>query len=330
MKKKAFGLVELSIIIAISSFMIVSALSLYNINSKQKKSKLIKLKEKYETVNIGYLDNNARFDRIYDAIKLFVAKEYRLPCPDTKTSPDGEEQDQSNDCNGSTDLDPLPNTFIKYGKLPYKTLNLTEDFTKNQWGGDILYYVDTRFTLKSTSYAANSTDGFAMQKTMYDIDHSSGIKKSGDDLKIIKVTTDGLNQIAPSDGLSNDIRPDASYLFVLVSGKTSSDDAIVDKAKGFITNNHLLFFKNKQEILQDAGLNYFFCSGQDNKIFFDASGHLGNCGNGTYAIFNNVMYKRDVNGKSECPCDTNKTILRECKEYGIWEDILKMEPDQCD
>ncbi|MDA7705397.1 hypothetical protein N8772_02845 [Rickettsiales bacterium] len=332
MKKTGFGLVETSIIIAIISFMTVSALSLYKINLNQQKSTLEKLKEEYAIANIEHLDTRARFNKIYEAIKLFVIKNHRLPCPDHDA--DGVE-DVGNNCDNSNIV---TSTNIKYGDLPYQTLGLTTEFNMDEWNRNISYYVDIRFTFKSQDN--NAIDGFAMEKTMHDInndDETIDGRVIDDNFELIEIT-DGTNQIEPEDGLSNQIRPNASYLFILMSGGSDAarNNENIDNDDNLFTTEQgdILFFKNKQEILQDTGMTHFFCSINDSKITFnndsgDNDGNLGSCNDGSEIAFDNVIHGANIYSITTCPCTTIENIIRKCEAYGIWQNITNMQINQC-
>jgi len=329
--KKGFGMIEISLTIAIISFMTISALSLYNIITRQQNSKLEDLKEKYSIAHIEILDSHARFNKIYDAMKYFIIKNHRLPCPDYNET--GIE-DLTNECSLSNDV---TNSNIKYGDLPYKTLNLTAEFTKDEWNNDISYYVDKRFTFKNNKH--NAQNGFTMEKTMYNINNDADIadgRVNDDNFEIIEIT-DGTNQIVPKDGLDLDMRPNASFLFVLLSsgkdGDRHSENIDNDDNLFTIDSDDILFFKNKQEILKDSGLKYFSCSSQDSKITFNDDpagndGNLGNCNNGSEISFKNILHGNNIYSQANCPCNS-KNILRKCQSYGIWQDIEEMLTNQC-
>lgn len=324
--KKGFGMIEISLIITIFSFMTISVLSLYNIITRQQKSKLEELKEKHTIAHIEILDTNARFNKIYDALKYFIIQNHRLPCPDYNET--GIEE-----CSLSKDV---TNSDIKYGDLPYKTLNLTAEFTKDEWNNNILYYVDKKFTFKNSKYDAQ--DGFTMEQTMYNINNDADIVgRVVKEFEIIKITDGPNNTITPKDGLNPDIRPDASFLFVLLSsgkdGTRHSENIDNDDNLFTIDSDDILFFKNKQEILKDADLKYFSCSSQDSKITFnndptDNDGDLGSCNDGSEISFKNVLHGNNIYSQANCHCNSN-IILRKCQPYGIWQYIEEMLKNQC-
>ena len=324
MKKKGFGLLETSLTITIISFMTISSLTLYNLNHRKNLEKLEKLKERYYITKIEQLDTRSRLNKIYKAIKFFVIHNNRLPCPDSDG--DGNENITTS-CAGST----ITGTDIKYADIPYLSLGLSKELSLDEWNNNFQYYVDERFA--KASYGSGASDGFAAEKTMHDINNSDSEGRIDDPdpkFEIINVTSDGTNSIAPKDGLNSNIRPNASYLFIIVSG---GSDGINSENSGnnniFIDDgSDIIIFKNKQEILQDANIDNFFCSKKDSKIIFNDSGNLGSCATGEIE-FNNTIHSKNIYNKADCPCGNNQKIIRKCQEYGIWQNIELMTQNQC-
>lgn len=353
MKKTGFGLLETSILLVIIAFMSISALSLYSMNSRNKSLEIKKLKEKYIISKIEQLDTNSRLNRIYEAIKNFVILNHRLPCPNNDS--DGIEASNPGTCDGTNSIDDANdlNENIVYNNLPYRTLELLEEFSRDEWNNNFLYYVDKRFTEKTNT--PNATTGFAATKTMHIINNDAdNISRIGDPttFEIINVSKNS-NPIEPSDGLNNDTRPSASYIFVIVSSgkenknvnptlpaafnvENSGNDNNIFKTidENDNDNEDILLFKNKQEILKDAKLSHFLCSKNDGDIIFnddtgDEDGNLGSCASGATLSFYNIIYKKNNYSKANCPCDPGLNIIRRCKEYGVWQSIEFMAQGQC-
>ena len=222
MKKTGFGLIETSILLVIVAFMSISALSLYSMNSKNKSLEIKKLKEKYIISKIEQLDTNSRLNKIYEAIKNFVILNHRLPCPDNDS--DGIEASNPGSCDDTNQIhdENNLNENIIYNNLPYGTLELLEEFSRDEWNNNFVYYVDKRFTKKTNT--PDAITGFAATKTMHQTnnDANSDPRIGDPNFEIINVSKNS-NPIEPSDGLNNNIRPSASYIFVIVSGGKNVD-----------------------------------------------------------------------------------------------------------
>ena len=339
MKKTGFGLLETSLILMIVAFMTISALSLYNLSERNISKKASKLKENNYLHNIERLSTRSRLNKIYEEIKYFVLLHHRLPCPANNNS--GNEDDNPGSCDNSSTF--LTNNNIVYGTLPYNSLNLTNEIVKDKFNNDFTYYVDKRFTAKT--HNPNGTNGFAATKTMYDINNDPDPSGRVNDtsFEIINVS-EGSNKIEPKDGLNSDIRPNSSYLFVIVSpgddnnlNAENSDNNNIFKTidENDNKNKDILLFKNKQEILKNAKVSTFFCAKNDSKIIFndhtqDNDGNLGSCASGASVIFENIIYIEDNYAKINCPSGcSGASLVRKCGEYGIWQDITSMIPDQC-
>jgi len=352
MKKTGFGLIETSILLVIVAFMSISALSLYSMNSKNKSLEIKKLKEKYIISKIEQLDTNSRLNKIYEAIKNFVILNHRLPCPDNDS--DGIEASNPGSCDDTNQIhdENNLNENIIYNNLPYGTLELLEEFSRDEWNNNFVYYVDKRFTKKTNT--PDAITGFAATKTMHQTnnDANSDPRIGDPNFEIINVSKNS-NPIEPSDGLNNNIRPSASYIFVIVSGgknvdlngttlptafnyenRDNNDNIFKTIDENDNDNKDILLFKNKQEILKDAKLSHFLCSQNDGDIIFNADteddhGNLGSCASGATISFDNIVYKKNNYSKANCPCAPGLSIVRRCEEYGIWQNIESMTQDQC-
>lgn len=329
MKKKAFGLVEISITLVVIASMMVSALAMFELDKRRKQAEINRLKSNYQITKISHLDSNDRLDKIYESIMEFVIQNHRLPCPDDNIS-DGLEASNPGTCTNASSGSGVGNNGgqnISYGDVPYVTLGLSADFLKDEWNNNFVYNVDRRFTKKTND--TDDNDGFSATATMYEM--TSDNSQYNPLFKIIDVT-DGSNTIVPQDNLTNNVRPDASYIMILLSGGSNTiNSENSDYSNNIFTNqdSDLLLFKNKQEILQDTKLENFGCAINDSKIFFNALGGLGTCSNANLAEFNNVIYQKDRYGRADCPCTTSIKIVRKCTKYGIWEDISSMFNNQC-
>lgn len=141
--KKAFSLVELSVVLTIIGITLGAALSL---------ATKITEEDRIETTG-------ERLDAIEEALAVFVIENGRLPCPangelkrDSVAVADAnfglEEIDNSGDpavCDSATLINDgsYPNLFA--GVVPTKTLGISDDLMEDGWGWRITYVVDDRF-----------------------------------------------------------------------------------------------------------------------------------------------------------------------------------------
>ena len=156
--KKAYTLVELSIVLVIISIFLSSGLNIFTNNIVQ--TKTVNTKEK---LNI-----------IYKSLAEYLMINRALPCPinldiakDTNTSYGATIVGSTNNCVSSL-IGTSPNQII-IGALPTRDLGLTNDMAEDDFGNKILYVVDNR--LITNFIATGFSDG------AIDIGQGSGITK---------------------------------------------------------------------------------------------------------------------------------------------------------
>lgn len=134
-KKKAFSLTELSIIIMVVSVIIVMSLPTRTSNIAIKKS----------------LETSDKVNQIYESLKVYVAKNKRLPCPaglkiedkDTAYGMEGE-------CAASASLGVYTAGSAVYGMVPVKALGLPVGVAEDNYGNKFSYVVDASFTVAAS------------------------------------------------------------------------------------------------------------------------------------------------------------------------------------
>lgn len=144
--KKAYTLVELSIVLVIISIFLSSGLNIFTNNIVQ--TKTVNTKEK---LNI-----------IYKSLAEYLMTNQALPCPinlnipkDTDTSYGATSLGSIDNCVANT-IGTFPNQII-IGALPTRDLGLTSDMAEDDFGNKILYVVDNR--LITNFVATGFSDG---------------------------------------------------------------------------------------------------------------------------------------------------------------------------
>ena len=142
--KKAYTLVELSIVLVIIAIFLSSGLNIFTNNIVQ--TKTVNTKEK---LNI-----------IYKSLAEHLMTERRLPCPALLATPK-----DSNSDYGKPDPTSSPcssTTGISAGGVPTIALHLSNNMAEDDFGNKILYVVDTRLTASPfnvTGFFVNNTFG---------------------------------------------------------------------------------------------------------------------------------------------------------------------------
>src|SRR6266498_2422475 len=137
-----FSLIMTSVVLTVAALVFVSMLPGENGQSNQK-----------------ILDNAGKLERVEEAMRGFMAKNGRLPCPadgqySFNTANFGKEAATPGTCTGGTPSAPLgPDAGTGYvvgGVIPTKTLGLSDEYAVDGFGHRFAYVVDKRATLNSS------------------------------------------------------------------------------------------------------------------------------------------------------------------------------------
>lgn len=139
--RKAFSLIELSIVIVIVSIMITGVLSVSvsSVNNAKIKTTHDRMKE------------------IYKAMGNYLLTNKKLPCPAQLTlaknsASYGLEFGSDGTCANDVDTFLLTSTNLVYGMVPVNSLGLTSDMGEDGFESKFAYIVDKRLTLASSFY----------------------------------------------------------------------------------------------------------------------------------------------------------------------------------
>ncbi|MFT7087036.1 MAG: prepilin-type N-terminal cleavage/methylation domain-containing protein [Rickettsiales bacterium] len=336
--KKAFSLVELSIVVLIVSVLIASAIGI----------------SRTATNDVGIKITKDRMEVVYDALTNFVATNKRLPCPallgivkgensGTTTEPInmlyGQESGASETANigtGSCNEVFIFDTYLAYGAIPTRALGLSEEMAEDGFGTKFSYVVDRRFTRRNTGIA-DFGDGFEVTRAMP--------SENGTEVNIITIQspattslmTDalfviishGINKIGGVNASSISENP----LGFNVDGENFDDEnsnipnifdaTFINSSNTANTNfDDLLLFKNKAQLLKDAGAkNSMMCSFNDLIDLGTAS--VTNVINGQTTTETYLWEPADTSGNYGCVlCSSNEIgtffASATCGKYGIW------------
>jgi prepilin-type N-terminal cleavage/methylation domain-containing protein len=120
---RGFSLIELAIVLFVGTIILSAGLRVLNAHVE----------------NAAYSTTRIRQEAIKDALIAYLGKNNRLPCPDTKAVPDGNE---------SRILSITPSVCAKFfGVLPYATLGISRELALDGWENFISYGVSPKWTL---------------------------------------------------------------------------------------------------------------------------------------------------------------------------------------
>lgn len=237
--KGAFTLVEMSIVMIIISFILVSFLISSKSNFRSKKK----------------LETNQKIYRIYNSIKAFVANNHRLPCPASMNklysfSTYGAEGINSGSCL-TTSEEFYSSGNIIYGLLPVKALGLKIEDSFDSYDSKFAYIIDKRFAEDSANFTSVANGEIVIKKYITDAEVSPNesailaIISYGEN-KLGAFNKNSLTQISASldeDEIENSISSFDQNLFAYSNRNNDSFDDIV-------------LYKGKKDLLLDANV-YF-------------------------------------------------------------------------
>ncbi len=137
--RKAFTLIELSIILAVVSIILVAMVSIYS-----SKEKNIKSQQSSDNIKV-----------VYQALQKYLAENRALPCPASLKSIKSSSSDygvavSAENCVGVGVYQSNSVSTLVYGMVPTATLGLDNKFAEDAYGNKLVYVTDYRLTSAST------------------------------------------------------------------------------------------------------------------------------------------------------------------------------------
>src|SRR3989338_4936733 len=320
MKKSAFTLIELSVILLVLSILAIGVLLVTTTNVENKKIAITK----------------KRMETIYKALAVYVIKEGNLPCPASLINKKdatnygvliGTEGDCSNDLASDGVYASSAQSNIIYGAVPVISLSLPIEMAEDGFGGKIIYAV-SQFHTKSEFPTLTDNEGFSF----YDTGSTSlmtVINRASDDVKtdvmfvlmslgenkyggfnadsISQNSTTSSNAYEQDNYIKNintasfpyqaDFGEDASYPSQVVFNLSDDNDSSFDD---------ILFFKSRRDLFQDFPEAKFLagCNSED-------SGWSSNYG---LAFYDAVDYRA-----TDCVATPGMYPAKICTSFGdVW------------
>jgi prepilin-type N-terminal cleavage/methylation domain-containing protein len=184
--KKAYSLLELSIVIVIISILVAGVLS----------------------VSVGSINNakmsttKERMDKIYSAMGIFLTSNNRLPCPASLYKVKSIDTDYATEVDGGGGCDSISGVFesntdadLVYGAVPAVTLGLSTEMAEDAFGSKIIYIVDRNFT-----YAINLASAPNFSVINFSTTPHTGIITVQDTSANIQTITDNAIMVLISNG----------------------------------------------------------------------------------------------------------------------------------
>ena len=273
-KKRAFSLIELSVVITILSIVAVGILS----------------------ISVGGISNNKakttndRMSLIYRALGEYVLVNKRLPCPasikEVKSSINyGVEGTAAGTCTAGTGVySSTTATNLVYGMVPVKTLGLNNILGEDGYENKIAYIVDKSYT--STSTFSSATSGITIQK------YVGGAVTTDTSSAIFAIISYGANKnssFAATSAIQNTV---ATNIDEMLNDAISFNDG----AKTAVFTQNLINFTERSPIFDDV----IFYRTRDNFLKDVQGANLTDA---------NITSAANSNGPIDCPISRNGVSL---------------------
>lgn len=303
--KKAFSLIELSVVIIIISILISGSLtaSISAINNAKNKV------------------TRDRIEQIYKALGNYVLINGKLPCPaslleiKSTSSNYGVSVGTSGTCSGSGVYNSTIDTNLVYGMVPIRALGLENDMAEDGFESKLSYVVDMNFTGDEFGKNAVATN------TMTIMENTGGAEHTNTSDALFVIISHGANRSGafPINSASQNARGD-------ISEKTndmmsSFTKIFISKAKNSEVFDDILFYKTRNQLIADFNaFSKIYCLADNLTVSYPASPTTS-----VIHAFAEAAYDQLVISTVACPDGYKSTTqfpTRRCGALGIWQEFI--------
>jgi type II secretory pathway pseudopilin PulG len=308
-EKKAYSLVELSIVIIVLATLISGALSFLADSANNAKIKITK----------------DRMEQIYSALGNFLLVNNRLPCPasiiavKTSNTTYGTEGTAAGTCTaGGGVYASSTSTNLVYGMVPVRTLGLSNEFAEDGFEDKIAYIIDKRFT-KATSVPDAGVDSFGTSPsasiiTINEIPGSATQTDTSDAIfALISYGSNKNGAFGINSASQNTRSTDSSEMENDISSSNDFNNILISDAANSDIFDDIVFYKTRNIVVSD--FNAFTsvpCPATSLSITYGTSGSYS---------WSQSNYNQVVASTTQCPSGYRvkiqyPTII--CGPLGIW------------
>jgi len=311
--KKAFTLLELSLVVLIVSILISGGLSVSVTAINNSKMRITK-----ERINL-----------IYRAMGNYLLINKKLPCPGALT-----EAKSSSTTYGSEGFcDTISKTgiyvssnapLLNYGSVPVTALGLPKDMAEDGFGGKLVYIVDRTFAAE-TGYAHDKYGSITIMENQGGADQTVIPTSSislGNDKAVLVIMSYGQNQFGAFPADSNAINSNSTDTKEIENalGSIASPDfdySFFSESKNSDSFDDYVFYKTRNNIMIDFNaLSLIKCTSTS-----DNSDDVANCESGT-CTWPDAYYGQIAVSTSPCASTHLTTVAyptKRCLAYGVWQ-----------
>lgn len=317
--KKAFSLIELSIVIVIISILISGALSIFTTTSNKAKIKI----------------TNNNIDEIYKALKVYLKVNKKLPCPAPITAVKSTDinyglgdEDAAGNCGGNHVYQSALNVYISYGMVPVKNLGLPVDMAEDGFGSKFAYVVDKRYTRDYEGTTTNfGYDDSGYQLIQVNEVTSAGAAEISREITfnaIFAIISYGANKKGAFNANSSSQNSASTDIYEIANGVVPialTTGTLGDNSVPYRIYSHagrsdvfddVIFYKTRNMLVAEADVfNLIKCPAGVNEPLY-----------GNNIIWPEGIYNQVVPATTNCPLGYQKTVkspTKRCGEFGKWQ-----------
>jgi prepilin-type N-terminal cleavage/methylation domain-containing protein len=232
MQKKAYSLIELSIVILIISILISGALTVFSGSANNKKITITK----------------SRIDEVYKALGGFLLANGRLPCPASITAIKSTDLNYGAEGSCAAGSGVYISGNLVYGMAPVKALGLPSEYAEDGFESKFAYIVEKNFTNNATFKNATATATMTLNEL------PGGVSQVITNDAILALVSYGANKSGAFNAngtVQNTRSNDSSEMENDLGASNAFDKNLVFNAPDSDVFDDIVFYKTRNSLVSD-------------------------------------------------------------------------------
>jgi len=319
--KKAFSLIELSIVIVIISILLSGALSIVTSTTNSSKIKA----------------TNNNINEVYNAIKVYLLTNNRLPCPAPitaiKSTSDsyGTTTGTAGNCSVAGVYTSNEHANLVYGMVPVKDLGLSADMAEDAFGNKLAYIVNKRFTaggIADNTFGGDNAGLITIKETTSAMVGGAEVNQTNTSSAIFVIISYGSNKLgafginsATQNAESADEGESSNYAVPVTATTASLQDTFYSHAGNSDVFDDIVLYRTRDMLVTEAGaFNLIPCpalSGTSSGVSY-----VGDNGVTSYMTWSKATYGQIAAADTNCPSGYLQTVAKptkKCNALGNWQ-----------
>jgi prepilin-type N-terminal cleavage/methylation domain-containing protein len=316
--KKAYSLIELSIVILIISILITGALSV-SVNSIN---------------NAKIKVTNDRIAEIYKAIGAYLLANNQLPCPASIIKVKGVDSTYGQEvaCEsaplnaGAGIYQSATSGELYYGAIPANALGLSNEMMEDGFGSKFVYIVNYKAT--TPTVIATPTVGFGGtgMSQFVQVQDKGSVTTTLTSTAVIAIISYGANKAGAFNATSTsqntrstdttDEQDNDATAFDTVAGKATFNNNLISVSSGNDTFDDVVFFKTRNAMMQDfnAFSSVIYPCQADSEALYE-----------TTITWPAATYDQNISDDAQCPVGYQNgpyAPIKKCGAFGVWGSVI--------